>query len=161
MPATMASGCSGRTRTFRQSKWPGSTRRLLLVERFFRAAKDLLETRPIFHKFDATITGHIFVSFLALLLVHELEKRLKRKGLKLEWADVVRDLGEVREVEVRQQGKHYILTAAVEGGGGPGIPSGGGGHPPTGKGGPPWCQDRCPGAIMPLRTPFFKRNCRR
>jgi hypothetical protein len=90
-------------------------KRLLVVERFFRGAKDLLETRPIFHKFDATITGHIFVSFLALLLVHELEGRLARKGLKLERADVLRDLAEVREVEVQHRGERYILRLPLKG----------------------------------------------
>ncbi len=38
--------------------------------------KDLPETRPIIHKYQATITGHIFVSFLALVLLHELDRRL-------------------------------------------------------------------------------------
>lgn len=90
-------------------------KRLLLVEQFFRAAKDLLETRPIFHKFAATITGHIFVSFLALVLVHELKERLKRKGLEVEWQDVVRDLLEVREVEVVHEGKRYILRPPLKG----------------------------------------------
>ena len=42
-------------------------KQLLTVERFFRTAKGLLQTRPIFHKANATISGHIFCSFLALL----------------------------------------------------------------------------------------------
>ena len=90
-------------------------KKLLLVEEFFRAAKSLLETRSIFHKFAATIRGHIFVSFLALLLVHELKERLKRKGLAVEWKDVVRDLMEVREVEVMHGGKRYILRLPLKG----------------------------------------------
>lgn len=90
-------------------------KRLLIVERFFHAAKELLETRSIFHKFDATITGHIFVSFLALLLVHELEARIQKRALKLEWADVVRDLAELREVEVRHRGERYLLRQPLKG----------------------------------------------
>ena len=85
------------------------------MEEFFRAAKSLLETRPIFHKFESTIRGHIFVSFLALLLLHELKERLKRKGVKVEWKDVVRDLMEVREVEVMYGGKRYILRLPLKG----------------------------------------------
>jgi transposase len=54
--------------------------RLLIVEQFFRAAKSLLETRPIYHHYDATIAGHLFVSFLALVLRHELEQRLAKRG---------------------------------------------------------------------------------
>ena len=90
-------------------------KRLLCVEEFFRAAKNLLETRPIFHKFASTITGHIFVSFLALTLLHELKERLKRKGLKLEWKDIVRDLLEVREVEVWCGGRRYMLRLPLVG----------------------------------------------
>ncbi len=90
-------------------------KRLLLVERFFREAKDLLETRPIFHKYAATITGHIFVSFLALLVLHELEGKLARKGLKPERADVLRDLAQVREVEVRHRGRRYALRPPLQG----------------------------------------------
>jgi len=88
---------------------------LLTVERFFRTAKSLLETRPIFHKTDLTITGHLFTSFLALVLMHELTKRLKRKGWKLEWADILRDLETLEEVEVRHQGKRYLLRTPLKG----------------------------------------------
>ena len=55
------------------------------------------------------------MSFLALLLVHELKERLKRKGLAVEWKDVVRDLMEVREVEVMHGGKRYILRLPLKG----------------------------------------------
>jgi len=90
-------------------------KRLLLVEQFFRAAKSLLETRPVYHKYDATIRGHIFVSFLALLLRHELEERLKSRSWKLEWADVIRDLGSLYEVEVREGAELYLLRSELRG----------------------------------------------
>jgi transposase len=38
------------------------------VERAFRTSKSLFETRPIFHKHDETIRGHVSCSFLALVL---------------------------------------------------------------------------------------------
>jgi hypothetical protein len=41
---------------------------LWMVEKMFRTVKTLLETRPIFRKCDETIRGHVFCSFLALLL---------------------------------------------------------------------------------------------
>src|SRR4051794_33087916 len=43
-------------------------RELWRVEAIFRTAKSILETRPIFHQSDAAIAGHLFCSFLALLL---------------------------------------------------------------------------------------------
>jgi transposase len=41
---------------------------LWTVEQILRTAKHLLSTRPIFHKLDETIRGHVFRSFLALVL---------------------------------------------------------------------------------------------
>ena len=52
-------------------------KRLWMVEDMFRTMKSLLETRPIFHKCDETIRGHVFCSFLALLLRRALEQRLE------------------------------------------------------------------------------------
>jgi transposase len=46
------------------------------VEKVFRDVKSALETRPIYHRRDETIRGHVFCSFLALILRKELEKRL-------------------------------------------------------------------------------------
>ena len=43
-------------------------RNLLAVEDAFKTAKALLATRPIFHKTDAGIRGHVFCTFLALVL---------------------------------------------------------------------------------------------
>jgi transposase len=71
------------------------------VESIFRAAKSVLETRPIYHKRDATIRGHVFCSFLALVLMKELEDRLSAKGWELEWADVLRDLEALRVTRLR------------------------------------------------------------
>ena len=43
-------------------------KQLSSVERTFRTAKHLFSTRPIFHKLDETIRGHVFCNFLALAL---------------------------------------------------------------------------------------------
>ena len=90
-------------------------KRLLLVEQFFRAAKSLLETRPIFHQWDATITGHVFCSFLALVLVDELQRCLAARGWRLEWADIRRDLTALAEVEVRDGEQWFLLRTALQG----------------------------------------------
>ena len=55
-------------------------KKLWMVEQWFRNCKTLLETRPIFHHCDETIRGHVFCSFLALVLKHELQSRLQKKG---------------------------------------------------------------------------------
>jgi hypothetical protein len=79
------------------------------VERLFRNVKSLLSTRPIFHHYDATICGHVFVSFLALMLLHELDVRQDRRKEKAEWSDIRRDLEALQEIEVIQNGKRYWL----------------------------------------------------
>ena len=90
-------------------------KQLWMVEDIFRSMKSLLDTRPIFHKCDETIRGHVFCSFLALLLRKELEDRLARKKWKLEWADVIRDLDNLIEMEVTISDKGYIFRGQSSG----------------------------------------------
>jgi len=90
-------------------------KQLLMVERLFRSAKSLLETRPVYHKRDETIRGHVFCSFLALVLMKELQDRLQAKGHDLEWSDVIRDLDRLQEVEIEQDGKRFLLRSQAKG----------------------------------------------
>ena len=90
-------------------------RELLTVEQVFRTAKSLLATRPIFHQSDAAIRGHVFCSFLALVLRKDLEERLDAAKLKPEWAELLRDLDRLQEVEAVHQGKHFILRTPTTG----------------------------------------------
>lgn len=86
-----------------------------MVEDMFRTMKSILETRPIYHKCDETIRGHVFCSFLALLLKRALEQRLEQKGESWEWAEIVRGLDSLQEAEAVFQGKHFILRSQVVG----------------------------------------------
>lgn len=90
-------------------------KRLLLVEQFFRDTKTMLDSRPIFHQADETIRGHVFCSFLALLLHHELEQRLKQQGQQWEWEIIRQDLESLGEVEVREGEQWYLLRTALQG----------------------------------------------
>jgi transposase len=90
-------------------------KQLWMVEDVFRSMKSLLDTRPIYHKRDETIRGHVFCSFLALLMRQELEERLARNEWKLEWADVIRDLGNLLEMEVAIRGKGYVFRGQTSG----------------------------------------------
>ncbi len=90
-------------------------KQLLMVESLFRTVKSVLGTRPIFHKCDETIIGHVFCSFLALALMKELNDRIERKGTRLEWADVIRDLDRLEEVEVARDGKRFLLRSESAG----------------------------------------------
>ena len=90
-------------------------RDLLVVERLFRSEKALLATRPIYHQTDAAICGHVFCSFLALVLRKELEERLAASRLKPEWRQLLADLDRLQEIEVEQDGKRFILRTPVTG----------------------------------------------
>ena len=90
-------------------------KQLWMVEEVFRSMKSLLDTRPIFHKRDETIRGHVFCSFLALLLRKELQDRLTGKGCDVEWADVIRDLDNLAEMEVAIHGKGYVFRGQTTG----------------------------------------------
>ncbi len=85
------------------------------VEQLFRTTKSLLVTRPIFHRTDEAIRGHVFCSFLALVLRKELKERLARRAIKAEWGDVLRDLDRFQEIDVEQDDKRFTLRTPVTG----------------------------------------------
>jgi transposase len=90
-------------------------KQLWMVEDVFRSMKSLLDTRPIYHKCDETIRGHVFCSFLALLLRKELQDRLARKEWKLEWADVVRDPDNLHEMKIAIDDKAFVFRGQTSG----------------------------------------------
>jgi transposase len=106
-------------------------KKLWMVEQWFRTCKSLLETRPIFHHCDDTIRGHVFCSFLALVLKQELQARLAARGRHFEWADILRDLERVQSVNVEQGGKHFLLRSELQGTAGHVFQSVGVAVPPT------------------------------
>ena len=96
-------------------------KRLWMVERAFRTSKSLFVTRPIFHKLDETIRGHVSCSFLALVLKKELEDRIATMGKSAaasdnaengSWPDVLADLDLLTATEVEQDGKRFLLRSA-------------------------------------------------
>lgn len=85
------------------------------VEQVFRDVKSVLDTRPIFHKLDETIRGHVFCSFLALVLRKELARRLESAGHQFEWEDIKRDLEALQEVTVEENGKSLAVRTTCLG----------------------------------------------
>jgi len=82
---------------------------LMLVEDAFRTAKSILDTRPIFHKCDDTIRGHVFCSFLALVLLKELQHRLASRGWRAEWQRLRDDLNELQELTLPLGDKTFVI----------------------------------------------------
>jgi hypothetical protein len=90
-------------------------RDLLQVEQLFRTAKALMRTRPIYHSSDAAIRGHVFCSFLALILRKELDERCRNAGFRPEWGDVLRDLDRLQEVAITKDGRQMTLRTPATG----------------------------------------------
>jgi DDE family transposase len=86
-------------------------KQLWTVEQTFRTAKHLLATRPIFHKLDETIRGHVFCSFLALVLKAELDARITALGHNGSWPAIIADLDALTETEVEQDGRRFMLRS--------------------------------------------------
>src|SRR3984957_18215253 len=106
-------------------------KRLWMVEHWFRSCKSLLQTRPIYHKCDETIRGHVFCSFLALVLRQELQARLEARGDDVELAVVILDVDQLQVVEVDQDGKRFLLRSEAQGTCGPVFQAVGVALPPT------------------------------
>ena len=90
-------------------------RELLLVEDLFRRAKVQLRTRPIYHSCDAAIRGHVFCSFLALVLQKELADLCRSADVTVEWDDLIRDLDRLQEATIEKAGKRVTTRTPVSG----------------------------------------------
>ncbi|MBI3707055.1 MAG: transposase [Proteobacteria bacterium] len=90
-------------------------RQLLMVEETFGDAKAILDTQAVPRARHAIVRGHMFCSFLALLLRRELEERLARAGVSITWQEIVRDLWRLAEVEVVHTDRRFVLRTRPEG----------------------------------------------
>lgn len=101
------------------------------VEQVFRDMKSVLDTRPVYHQRDETIRGHVFCSFLALVLIKDLISRLEKAGCSFAWADIRRDLEALREVSISESGKSLVVRSRLHGVSGKVLQTLGIGIPPT------------------------------
>ena len=85
------------------------------MEQAFRDMKSVLSTRPVFHQTDETIRGHVFCSFLALVLRKELDIRLEKAGHSFEWTDIKQDLEALQEVTIDEQNKTLAVRTECVG----------------------------------------------
>lgn len=85
------------------------------VERVFRDVKSILETRPVYHQRNENIRGHVFCSFLALVLRKELERRLNDAGYVFEWSDIKQDLKALQQVTLEENGKRFAIRSECKG----------------------------------------------
>ena len=60
----------------------------------------MIELRPIYHRTEERVRGHIFVAALAFLLQRALEKKLKASGLSLSAEAALEALKTIHVVDV-------------------------------------------------------------
>ena len=88
-------------------------RDLLKVENLFLRTKAVMRTRPIFHSSDAAIRGHVFCSFLALVMQKYLEDLSCQAGVVPEWKSLLRDLDRLQQVRIRHRGNDWVVRTDV------------------------------------------------
>lgn len=97
--------------TFSAEKAALKYKELWEVEHVFRDIKSVLDTRPVFHQRDENIKGHVFCSFLALVLKKELDHLLESSGYSFEWSDIKQDLKALQEIVIEDNGKTLAIRS--------------------------------------------------
>jgi transposase len=85
------------------------------VEHTFRDLKSTFETRPVFHQRDETIRGHVFCSFLALVLRKALQRKLENAGHGFSWAEIKQDLEALQVTMLDESGKRLAVRSQCQG----------------------------------------------
>lgn len=85
------------------------------VEHTFRDLKSTFETRPVFHQRDETIRGHVFCSFLALVLRKALHRKLEEAGHAFAWAEIKQDLDALQVTILDENGKRLAVRSQCRG----------------------------------------------
>ena len=73
------------------------------LESVFRSLKTDLGLRPVFHRIDRRVEGHLFISVLAYHFVHTLRLQLKAHGVNDSWNTLRQALATQRRVTVTLQ----------------------------------------------------------
>ncbi|TEB16092.1 Transposase DDE domain protein [Pelotomaculum sp. FP] len=85
------------------------------VERAFREIKSSLDLRPVYHWKDNRVRGHIMVCFLALVLESALRRKLLEKNIEVEYLYLLRDLQQLRAVEMTIGEDRYLCRTELVG----------------------------------------------
>ena len=70
---------------------------------------------------DAAIRGHVFCSFLALVLLKQLQSRMEQRGSVTEWERLKGDLDNLQEVTVKASGQPFVIRTQTRGDAGKAI----------------------------------------
>jgi transposase len=85
------------------------------VEHTFRDLESTLETRPVFHQRDEAIRGHVFCSFLALVLRKVLQRKLEEAGHGFSRVGIKQDLEALQPTMLDENGKSLAVRSQCQG----------------------------------------------
>ena len=83
----------------------GAYRTLLVVEDVFLILKNVLDLRPLWHKCDDNLEGHVLLAVWSFLLYRTMEALMEKRGLTLPAPRALNAIKEVRAVEVAVRDK--------------------------------------------------------
>jgi len=83
------------------------------IEHAFRELKSGLEIRPVFLRTEDHVRGHLVVCFLALVMEAALQRLLKEQGADDSYTDILSDLEGVRAVELKSNGKSWLVRSEL------------------------------------------------
>jgi hypothetical protein len=86
------------------------------LESVFRSLKTDLGLRPVFHRIDRRVEGHLFISVLAYHFVHTLRMQLKAHGIHDSWNTLRQTMGTQQRVTVtlkRRDGRTLHVRKAT------------------------------------------------
>jgi len=66
---------------------------LTRVEHAFRCLKNDIGLRPIFHKIDRRVNGHIFITLLSYHIMQTIQHQLRDKEIHVDWKRVRQEMG--------------------------------------------------------------------
>lgn len=86
-------------------------RQQYLVERAFKWLKnsEFLSIRPMFHRVNSSIRGHVFVCYLGLVLLSLLVREIVQLGVPMSIYEAIKHLKEIRMTRIKISGKSEPL----------------------------------------------------
>jgi transposase len=82
---------------------------LSIVERCFRELKNYINVSPIYHRTNSRIEGHIYASFLSLVIDFALLKRIKELGIEGVYDELKAELRDLRVEWLIVKDKEVLL----------------------------------------------------
>jgi transposase len=91
-------------------------RQQYLVERAFKWLKnsEFLSIRPMYHRVDSSIRGHVFVCYLGLVLLSLLVREITQLGVPMSINKAITHLKEIRMTQIKISGKSEPLKKIDE-----------------------------------------------